>query len=225
MAIETRSVIWLFVLALMCAGLTGCGSGGKKNVETDPAATAAGAETPAEQPPGQPVPEPPPIPVDSASAGVSLEDYMSLQADELAMLEDAKTEWVGEAIRITWDSDVLFGFDSAMLNSDAQPHIERMADIFQRYPDTEIVVAGHTDSQGDEDYNFTLSERRALSVRNYLIDAGVPPSRIETVGFGEFRPTAPNDTEEGRAQNRRVEIEIRPNDTLKARAARADSTR
>jgi outer membrane protein OmpA-like peptidoglycan-associated protein len=112
-----------------------------------------------------------------------------------------------------------------MLKSEGQSQIERIADIFQKYPDTTIIIAGHTDSQGDEDYNFTLSERRALSVRNCLIDAGVPPPRIETVGFGEFRPVAPNDTEEGRSMNRRIEIEIHPNKSLKNRAAGADSTR
>ena len=215
----------LLMIALLIIGTTGCGSGGARNdVETDASADTESAAD-MHSAVGQPVVDADTPSTKEIVVGDVIGLYIDKQSASLAALESAKTERVDETIRMTWDSNVLFGFDSAMLKTDGQTQIERMANIFQKYPDTHIVVAGHTDSQGDEDYNFTLSERRALSVRNCLIDAGVPHSRIETVGFGEFRPVATNDTEEGQRLNRRVEIEIHPNETLKSRAAENDSTR
>jgi outer membrane protein OmpA-like peptidoglycan-associated protein len=215
---QTVRVNGLLLIVLMLIGLTACGSGGaKKDIETD-----ASMETDAIV--DEPDVNAPPQPAEEATIEDVIDHYMDQQAGELSTIEGAKTVRLNETILMTWDNNILFGFDSAMLKTDAQSRIERMADVFQRYPDTRIIVAGHTDSQGDEDYNFTLSERRALSVRNYLIDAGVPPERIETVGFGEFRPVTTNDTEEGRNANRRVEIEIHPNEKLKSSTADADST-
>ena len=212
-------VTGLLSIALLLVGLTGCGSGGaKKDMETD---ASAGTDTIVDQPDVNVAPQP----IEEAIVDDVIDHYMDQQARELSTIEGAKTVRLDDTIRMTWDNDILFGFDSAMLKIEAQTQIEHLADIFQKYPDTMIIVAGHTDSQGDEDYNFTLSERRALSVRNCLIDAGMPPSRIEMVGFGEFRPVAPNDTEEGRNLNRRVEIEIHPNETLKSRATDNDSAR
>jgi outer membrane protein OmpA-like peptidoglycan-associated protein len=145
--------------------------------------------------------------------------YMDKQAEELAKIEGAKTERVGDEIKVTWDNAILFDFDSAMLKTESQDNIQKMADVFVKYPDTDIIIAGHTDSKGSEDYNQKLSERRAASVREYLVDMGVAPSRLRSVGYGELRPAATNDDDAGRSLNRRVEVEIKANEELKARAA------
>ncbi|MDH3217628.1 MAG: OmpA family protein, partial [Candidatus Krumholzibacteria bacterium] len=108
-----------------------------------------------------------------AVVGGVIGHYMDKQAEELAKIEGAKTERVGDEIRVTWDSAILFDFDSAMLKMNSQTNISDMAGVFKDYPDTDIIVAGHTDSKGAEDYNQKLSERRAISVRNYLIEMGV----------------------------------------------------
>jgi outer membrane protein OmpA-like peptidoglycan-associated protein len=154
-----------------------------------------------------------------AVVGGVIGHYMDKQAEELAKIEGAKTERVGDEIKVTWDSAILFDFDSAMLKTDSQDNMEKMADVFVKYPDTDIIIAGHTDSKGSEDYNQKLSERRATSVRQYLVDMGVPPSRLQPFGYGELRPAATNDDDAGRSLNRRVEIEIKANEELKARAA------
>ncbi|MEJ2721013.1 MAG: OmpA family protein [bacterium] len=199
---------WILAAVLLGAAV-GCGSGvSNRGPETD---ASAGRE-PADSLVGIDGVEPA---VDSTAAGAGEGAAgldMDRQAVELAAVDGAKTERVRDGIRITLDSELLFGFDSAMLKPEAQDRIRQLAGVFLKYPGTKIIVSGHTDSKGDEDYNFTLSERRALSVRNYLIDTGIPPVRIETVGYGEFRPLVPNDTEEGRRINRRVEIEILPED-------------
>ncbi|MFQ5511478.1 MAG: OmpA family protein [Candidatus Krumholzibacteriia bacterium] len=148
--------------------------------------------------------------------------YMDKQAEELARIEGAKTERIGDEIRVTFESAILFDFDSAMLKAGSQTQIEQMAAVLVKYPDTDLIISGHTDAEGDESYNQKLSERRALSVRNYFVDSGVVPSRLETIGYGELRPVASNADDQGRAENRRVEIEIRANDDLRERAARSE---
>jgi outer membrane protein OmpA-like peptidoglycan-associated protein len=155
-----------------------------------------------------------------ALGGGLISRYMDEQAKELAQVQGAATERLGDKIRVTWDSAILFDFDSAMLKTDAQQNIGKMGEVFQKYPDTDIVIAGHTDNKGAEDYNLKLSERRAASVKNYLVGMGVDPSRLQTVGFGEMKPIASNETEEGRLKNRRVEIDIRANEALRERAAK-----
>ena len=145
--------------------------------------------------------------------------YMDKQAEELARIEGSGTERVEDEIRVTWDSAIIFDFDSAMLKVDFQKNVNEMAEVFARYPDTDIIIAGHTDSEGSEPYNQKLSERRAISLRNYLVDKGVAPSRLTAVGYGGLRPVSSNDSEENRRMNRRVEIQIRANKELSARAA------
>jgi len=157
--------------------------------------------------------------VAGAAIGGVIGHYMDKQAEELAKIEGAKTERVGDEIKVTWDSAILFDFDSAMLRTESQDNIKKMGDVFVKYPDTDIVIAGHTDNKGTDEYNQKLSDRRASSVRGYLVDMGVSPSRLQSVGYGELRPAASNDDEPGRSLNRRVEIEIKANEELKARAA------
>jgi len=135
------------------------------------------------------------------------------QIGELKTLDGPFTEQVGDEIKIIWDSETLFDFDSAMFKKEAREQIGKLSKILNRYPDTGIVITGHTDDEGSEDYNLKLSKRQAESLKDYLVDVGVSPSRLEAFGLGARRPIAPNDTEEGRRHNRRIEIQIRPNAT------------
>jgi outer membrane protein OmpA-like peptidoglycan-associated protein len=116
----------------------------------------------------------------------------------------------GDNITLDVPGGVTFAFDSADLNSQFFPVLDKVAGTLQEYDKTVIEVAGHTDSVGSDTYNLGLSQRRADSVAAYLGSHGVTRTRIVTVGAGEGHPVASNDTEEGRSQNRRVEITIVP---------------
>lgn len=149
------------------------------------------------------------------TAGAVIGDYMDRQAEEIAEeVEGAEVARVGEGILITFDSGLLFGFDSYALTATTKENLREMAGILNKYPDTDITVDGHTDSKGSEEYNQTLSERRAASVADYLTAQGVSRSRITTHGYGEMKPVATNETDAGRAQNRRVEVAIVANEEL-----------
>jgi len=116
-----------------------------------------------------------------------------------------------EILKLTMSSEVSFDFNSATIKSSFYSPLNKIADIMKRYPQTQIVIAGHTDSVGSEQYNLNLSLRRANAVADYLISRGVAQSRLGTEGRGELEPIASNETESGRAQNRRVEIYVVPN--------------
>jgi outer membrane protein OmpA-like peptidoglycan-associated protein len=116
----------------------------------------------------------------------------------------------GDHITLDLPGNVTFAFDSADLNAQFYPVLDKVAGTLQEYDKTVIEVAGHTDSTGSDSYNQGLSQRRADNVKAYLSSHGVPGTRVVTVGAGEGHPVASNDTEEGRAQNRRVEITIVP---------------
>ncbi|MCU0354899.1 MAG: OmpA family protein [Cytophagales bacterium] len=149
-------------------------------------------------------------------AGGAIGKYMDKQAAELEKdVKDAKVERVGEGIKITFDSGILFGFNSADLSEEAKANIRKMAETVNKYPDTNILIDGYTDNVGSEGYNQKLSERRAKAVSDYLATLNVPKSRLGTRGFGETQPVATNDTDAGRQQNRRVEVGIWANDKLK----------
>ena len=108
------------------------------------------------------------------TAGVLIGKYMDKQAEEMENdIEGAKIERVGEGIKITFDSGILFGFNSSTLQSQAKININKLAVILEKYPDTNILVTGHTDSDGTEQYNQTLSERRAKSVSDYTKHKGL----------------------------------------------------
>jgi len=117
-----------------------------------------------------------------------------------------------EILKLTMSSEVSFDFNSARLKSTFYSPLNKIADIMSRYPATQITVVGHTDSVGSEQYNLELSLRRANAVADYLIVHGVERSRLGTEGRGELQPIADNGTPEGRAQNRRVEIFVVPNE-------------
>lgn len=153
------------------------------------------------------------------AAGTAIGAYMDKQARELDEdLEGATVERVGEGIRVTFDSGILFGFDSFALTPEAQQNIREMAETLKKYEDTNILIEGHTDDVGKESYNQRLSERRAKAVSDYARSLGVDGSRIQTRGYGEEQPVADNTTEAGRTENRRVEVAIFANDDLKERA-------
>lgn len=153
------------------------------------------------------------------TAGAAIGHYMDRQAEELQRdLKDAKVERVGEGIKITFNSGILFDVNSDQLRSDARANLKNLAKVLNKYDDTEILVQGHTDSTGKDAYNQELSERRAASVGGALLDDGVKRGRIEESGMGEKHPVADNSTASGRQANRRVEVAIWANEKLKKAA-------
>lgn len=157
------------------------------------------------------------------TAGAIIGHNMDKQAEELRQdLKNAKIERVGEGIKITFDSGILFATNSSDLQAPAKTNIESLAKILNKYPDTNILVAGHTDNTGSTEYNQKLSERRADAVGNYAKSLGVVGSRLTTVGKGETDPVISNDTSEGRQQNRRVEVAIFANEKMKSAAEKGE---
>ncbi|HEV2149415.1 MAG TPA: OmpA family protein [Longimicrobiaceae bacterium] len=143
------------------------------------------------------------------AAGAIIGRQMDKQAEEIEEnVEGARVERIGEGIAVTFESGILFPFDSDRLYPAGQANLRKLADILKRNQGSEVLVVGHTDSTGDDNYNMGLSERRARAAANYLISQGVSPSRIRTAGRGETEPIASNATAAGQAQNRRVEVAI-----------------
>lgn len=143
------------------------------------------------------------------AAGNIIGHRMDEQAEELEKsIKDAEIQRVGEGIAITFDSGLLFGFDSATLQSDSKDNLSQLATSLKQYPDSDIIIVGHTDSKGSEEYNLSLSNRRSDAAKTYLVSQGVPSSRIQAQGRGELEPIADNSLESGREQNRRVEVAI-----------------
>ena len=148
-----------------------------------------------------------------ALVGGSVGYYMDKQEAKLRQqMAGTGVDVVRQGDNITLDvpGGVTFAFDSADLNSQFYPVLDKVAGTLKEYDKTVIEVAGHTDSVGSDTYNQGLSQRRATSVASYLSSHGVTGTRVVTIGAGEAHPVASNDTEEGRAQNRRVEITIVP---------------
>lgn len=129
---------------------------------------------------------------------------------QLAGVEGANIQRSANLLAVTFKSDLLFDVDSATLKPGSFDEMMRVAQVLNQYPQTSIMVAGHTDSSGSESYNQTLSERRAAVVKNTLVGQGVNAMRINAVGYGESSPVADNRTEYGRQLNRRVAITIMP---------------
>jgi len=151
--------------------------------------------------------------------GAVIGHKMDKQAKEIeSKVPGAKVERVGEGIVVEFSEKILFGFNESNLNAGASTNLDKLTLILKEYPDTDIEVQGHTDSKGTDEYNMGLSEKRASSVATYLRGKGVPSGRIRTKGFGETAPVATNDTEDGRAQNRRVNFLITANEKMKADA-------
>jgi outer membrane protein OmpA-like peptidoglycan-associated protein len=132
----------------------------------------------------------------------------SIQREQRIIDESKQREQ--EVLVLTFKSDFFFDVDSAMLKPGGYKDIDRAAAVLNRYPETSLRVEGHTDSTGSEDYNLELSEKRAMAVKNQLLSQNVDATRIQTIGFGEGKPVADNNTASGRQLNRRVEIVIVP---------------
>jgi outer membrane protein OmpA-like peptidoglycan-associated protein len=157
------------------------------------------------------------------TAGYLIGRYMDKQAEEMQRdLKNAKVERVGEGIKITFDSNILFAINSADLGSAASANITDLAAILNKYEDTNILIEGHTDITGTREHNMGLSERRAQSVASQLRARNVDGTRISTIGYGPDQPVAENDTETGRRLNRRVEIAIFANKKLQRAAKKGD---
>ncbi len=153
------------------------------------------------------------------AAGAVIGHKMDMQAEEMKkVLGDAEVRRVGEGIVIDFKEKVLFGFDRSDLGTNAATNLDKLINVLNKYPDTDIEIIGHTDNKGTDDYNQGLSQRRANSVSAYLKNHGITSSRVSTKGMGESDPIASNETEEGRAQNRRVEFVITANEKMKADA-------
>ncbi len=150
------------------------------------------------------------------AAGAVIGNYMDKQAEEMKRdLEGAKVERVGEGIKITFNSGILFDVNKAELRGAAKSNLTELAVILNKYPDTKIVVEGHTDADGSEEHNLDLSRLRAQSVSNFMASNQVDPTRFTIMGYGETQPVAENASPEGKQSNRRVEIAIFANDKLK----------
>ena len=122
---------------------------------------------------------------------------------------------VGEGIKLTLnENSVNFDLNKSTLTSTAKANLDKLVGVFKDYPDTNIVIYGHTDSSGDDAYNMNLSVDRAQSVKSYLSSRGLSSSRFEIVGMGETEPMDTNETASGRANNRRVEFAILANDKM-----------
>jgi outer membrane protein OmpA-like peptidoglycan-associated protein len=209
---SSRSFVAVFLAALFLLGgcsslsntekgaIIGAGSGGAAGAAIGSASdnTAEGAILGA---------------VVGGAAGALIGQRMDRKANELDReLENAEVERVGEGIKVTFDSGLLFDFDSAALRSNAEQNLSEFAESMKDFPNTNILIVGHTDSKGPEEYNQDLSERRATSAGDFLDNRGVDSDRLLMAGKGETEPVATNETEEGRQQNRRVEIAIYANE-------------
>jgi outer membrane protein OmpA-like peptidoglycan-associated protein len=146
-------------------------------------------------------------------AGGVIGNKMDKQAREIqTALPGATVERVGEGIKLTLgENSVRFDTNKSTLTATAKTNLDRLVPVFQSYADTDIVIYGYTDSTGAVDYNQTLSEQRAASVKSYLGSKGLNTNRFTTTGLGIADPIATNDTPEGRSQNRRVEFAITAN--------------
>jgi outer membrane protein OmpA-like peptidoglycan-associated protein len=150
------------------------------------------------------------------AAGAAIGHQMDEQAEELEEeLENAEVERVGEGIQVTFDSGILFDFDASNLRPEAKANLLDLAESLREYEGTRVLVVGHTDARGSDEYNQALSERRATAARVYLMEQGIQGARVEASGRGESEPVGSNESEAGRQENRRVEVAIFASEELR----------
>ncbi len=155
------------------------------------------------------------------AAGAAIGAVMDAQAEDLQdKLPNARVERLGEGIAVTFDSGILFAVNSSDLQPAGQQNLRDLVASLREYQGTEVLVVGHTDSTGSDEYNQGLSERRASSARTFLVGAGLAAERVRAIGRGETEPIATNDTAEGRQQNRRVEVAIFADEAMRNRMVR-----
>jgi outer membrane protein OmpA-like peptidoglycan-associated protein len=148
-------------------------------------------------------------------AGAVIGRKMDKQAEEMQKdLPDAVVKREGEGIVVVFNDKVLFGFDRSDLSSESRATLNKLSDVLKKYPDTNIEIIGHTDNVGSANYNQGLSERRANSAADYLRTSGINSTRLKTRGMGASDPKTSNDTDAGRAENRRVEFVITANEKM-----------
>lgn len=155
------------------------------------------------------------------AAGGYIGNRMDKQAKDIEReVPGAEVERVGEGINVTFDesSGVYFDTEKYNINSKSQQTLNKLASVFKEYPDSNILIEGHTDNTGADSYNLTLSKNRAQAVTNYLSGQGLSNGRFETKWYGENQPKYDNSTADGRAKNRRVELAIIANEDLKQEA-------
>lgn len=158
------------------------------------------------------------------TAGAIIGRDMDKQAEEIKNdIPGAKVERVEEGIKVEFNEKILFEFSKSDLGDSARKNLNSLVTVLKNYPNTNIEIQGHTDSRGTDDYNMGLSINRATAVRDYLRQNGISALRMTTKGFGESAPAYSNDTQEGMAQNRRVEFLITANDKMKAEAEKEAS--
>jgi outer membrane protein OmpA-like peptidoglycan-associated protein len=150
------------------------------------------------------------------AAGALIGNKMDKQKKELEAIKDAQVESIndGQAIKVTFDSGILFATNSSTLNTASKNSLTQFANSLKSNPDTDVQIFGHTDSSGNDNINIPLSKERAISVEKFLEGQGITGSRMLTEGYGSSQPVADNSTSAGKAQNRRVEIYILPNEKM-----------
>jgi outer membrane protein OmpA-like peptidoglycan-associated protein len=155
------------------------------------------------------------------AVGALIGHQMDKQAKELQQnIPGATVERVGEGIAVTFESGLLYDFDSDNVKAEARKNLRSLAQSLDKYPGSDVLVIGHTDAIGAGSYNMGLSERRASAAGDYLVSQGVTRARVSTRGMGETDPISTNDTERGRALNRRVEVAIYASAAYKAQMSK-----
>jgi len=154
------------------------------------------------------------------ATGAIIGRQMDKQAEELKKdLDGATVERVGEGIKITFNSGLMFDLDSYALKTTTKDNLSKLAETLKKYDDTNILIEGHTDKTGDDKYNLTLSKKRADAVEAYLQTLAVAGSRITTEGYGETQPVSVSSSD---AENRRVEVAIFANKKMKKLAEKGE---
>lgn len=157
------------------------------------------------------------------AAGGVIGNRMDKQAQKIEqVLPGAEVVRTEEGINLILDenSRVTFDYNASSLTSTAKANLDKLIEVFNEYPDTNLLIVGHTDNVGSQSYNLPLSQKRAQSVRDYLVSKGISSSRLTSQGKGLEEPISDNSTADGRAHNRRVEIAITANEKMKADAAK-----
>jgi outer membrane protein OmpA-like peptidoglycan-associated protein len=153
------------------------------------------------------------------AAGNLIGKKMDAQAKELKQaVPTAQVERVGEGINMTFESGLMFQKNSSEISESYKSDLSGAAEVFNKYPDTDIVIEGHTDDSGSDDFNMTLSEKRAKAVKDFFVSKGVKAERMSTKWYGETQPKYANDSEANRQKNRRVELGVIANEQMKQEA-------
>lgn len=158
------------------------------------------------------------------AAGAVIGHQMDQQAKEIdASVEGATVQRVGEGIAVTFASGLLFAYDSDVIQPAARTNLTELANSLKKYPESSLLIVGHTDDTGSDSYNQGLSQRRADAAASFLVSQGIARSRIQTSGKGESEPVASNMSDDGRAQNRRVEVAIYASEAYRQELMRRNS--